>query len=156
MHRLSVIAATLLLAACQQPAAHPAVTEAEAQKIALDAESTFTTGDLGKIMDHYADQAVMIDASTVNPSTDRKIQTGWAKNFISMKPADYQVADRHIQLVGPDAFISTGIERFTVGAGTARPTVSARFTDVFQRQSDGKWKIVNEHVSMPPTPTGQP
>ena len=82
MHRLSVIAATLLLAACQQPAAHPAVTEAEAQKIALDAESTFTTGDLGKIMDHYADQAVMIDASTVNPSTDRKIQTGWAKNFI--------------------------------------------------------------------------
>ena len=156
MHRLSVIAATLLLAACQLPAAHPAVTEAEAQKIALDAESTFTTGDLGKIMDHYADQAVMIDASTVNPSTDRKIQTGWAKNFISMKPADYQVADRHIQLVGPDAFISTGIERFTVGAGTARPTVSARFTDIFQRQSDGKWKIVNEHVSMPPTPTGQP
>ena len=156
MHRLSVIAATLLLAACQQPAARPAVTEAEAQMIALDAESTFTTGDLGKIMDHYADQAVMIDASTVNPSTDRKIQTGWAKNFISMKPADYQVADRHIQLVGPDAFISTGIERFTVGAGTARPTVSARFTDIFQRQSDGKWKIVNEHVSMPPTPTGQP
>ena len=147
----------VMLAACQQPAGtNSAVTEAEAQKIALDAESSFTTGDLGKIMDHYADQAVMIDASTVNPSTDRKIQTGWAKNFISMKPADYQVADRHIQLVGPDAFISTGIERFTVGAGTARPTVSARFTDVFQRQSDGKWKIVNEHVSMPPTPTGQP
>ena len=62
---------------------------------------------------------------------------------------------RHIQLVGPDAFVSSGIERFTVAAGAARPTVSARFTDVFQRQKDGQWKIINEHVSMPPTPSGQ-
>jgi ketosteroid isomerase-like protein len=55
-------------------------------------------------------------------------------------------------LLGGDAFISSGIETFTVAAGAARPTVSARFTDVFQRQKDGSWKIVHEHVSMPPTP----
>ena len=154
MRRLSVIPA-LALAACQQPAAQPPVTEAQATQIAAAAEASFTTGDLGKIMDQYAVNAVMIDASSVDPSTDRKVQSGWAKNFVSMKPADYQVANRHIQLVGPDAFISSGIERFTVEAGAARPTVSARFTDVFQRQKDGRWKIVNEHVSMPPTPTGQ-
>ena len=154
--RYSIIAALLpALAACQQPAARPPVTEAQAAQIAAAAEATFTTGDLGKIMDQYADQAVMIDASTADPSADRKIQSGWAKNFVSMKPADYQVAGRHIQLVGPDAFVSSGIERFTVEAGAARPTVSARFTDVFQRQSDGRWKIINEHVSMPPTPAGQ-
>ena len=155
-HVIAVAAGTLFIAACQPRAAQPPVTEAQAEKIARDAESTFTSGDLGKIMDQYADQAVMIDASTIDPSTDRKTQTGWARNFVSMKPADYQAVGRHIQLVGPDAFISTGIERFTVEAGAARPTVSARFTDVFQRQKDGKWKIVNEHVSMPPTPAGQP
>jgi len=155
-HSFSIaVPSALLLAACQQPTARPPVTEAEAARIATAAEANFTTGDLGKIMDQYAGNAVMIDAATVDPSADRKIQSGWAKNFVSMKPADYQVAGRHIQLVGPDAFISTGIERFTVEAGAARPTVSARFTDVFQRQSDGKWKIINEHVSMPPTPTGQ-
>ncbi len=155
--RYSIIVAILpALAACQQPAAQPPVTEAQAAQIAATAEATFTTGDLGKIMDQYADHAVMIDASTADPSADRKIQSGWAKNFVSMKPADYQVVGRHIQLVGPDAFVSSGIERFTVEAGAARPTVSARFTDVFQRQKDGKWKIVSEHVSMPPTPTGQP
>ena len=154
--RYSIIAALLpALAACQQPAARPPVTEAQAAQIAAAAEATFTTGDLGKIMDQYADQAVMIDASTADPSADRKIQSGWAKTFVSMKPADYQVAGRHIQLVGPDAFVSSGIERFTVEAGAARPTVSARFTDVFQRQSGGRWKIINEHVSMPPTPAGQ-
>jgi len=150
-----LIAALPLLAACQQQAGQPPVTEAQASQIALDAEATFTTGDLGKIMDQYASNAVMIDAATANPSADRKVQAGWAKNFVSMKPADYQVAGRHIQLVGPDAFVSSGIESFTVEAGAARPTVSARFTDVFQRQKDGSWKIISEHVSMPPTPTGQ-
>ena len=144
-----------LLAACQPAGTNPPVTEAQATKIAETAESVFTGGDVGKIMDQYADNAVMIDAASVDPSVDRKVQSGWAKNFVSMKPADYQVANRRIQLIGPDAFISTGIERFTVEAGAARPTVSARFTDVFQRQTDGRWKIVNEHVSMPPTPTGQ-
>ena len=155
MRHPSLVVATISLAACQPPTANPPVTETQATQIATAAEANFTTGDLGKIMDQYAGNAVMIDAATVDPSADRKVQSGWAKNFVSMKPADYQVAGRHIQLLGPDAFISTGIEHFTVEAGAARPTVSARFTDVFQRQADGKWKIVNEHVSMPPTAAGQ-
>ncbi len=156
--RYAIIVAILpALAGCQQPAGtNPPVTEAQAAQIAAAAEATFTSGDLGTIMDQYADRAVMIDAATVEPSSDRKIQSGWAKTFVSMKPADYQVASRHIQLVGPDAFVSSGIERFTVEAGAARPMVSARFTDVFQRQKDGRWKIIAEHVSMPPTPAGAP
>ena len=156
MRRSIIFAALPLLGACQQQStAHAPVTEGEAARIAEAAEANFTSGDLGRIMDQYADKAVMIDAANVEPSQDRKVQSGWTKSFVSMKPADYQVAGRHIQLVGPDAFISSGIERFTVEAGAARPTVSARFTDVFQRQKDGSWKIVNEHVSMPPTPTMQ-
>jgi ketosteroid isomerase-like protein len=147
----------LLLLGCKaEQSAHPAVTEADARGIAERAEASFTTGDLGAIMNQYADGAVMIDASNPAPSTDRKVQTGWAKAFVSMRPADYHVPDRHIQIVGPDAFVSSGTEVFTVAAGAARPTVSARFTDVFQRQADGSWKIVHEHVSMPPTTTGKP
>jgi hypothetical protein len=145
--------AVLVLAACQQaPSGHPPVTEAEATRIAEQAEASFTSGDPRAIMAQYANNAVMIDASAPNPSADRKVQTGWAGAFVSMKPADYKVIDRRIQLVGGDAFISSGTETFTVAAGSARPTVSARFSDVFQRQKDGGWKIVNEHVSMPPTP----
>jgi ketosteroid isomerase-like protein len=145
------------LAGCrQQQGAHSPVTEAEAQAIAERAEASFTSGDAKAIMNQYAGGAVMIDASHPQPSTDRKVQTGWAQSFVSMKPADYHVPDRHIQIVGPDAFVSSGTEVFTVKAGAATPTVSARFTDVFQRQRDGSWKIVNEHVSMPPTAAGQP
>jgi len=133
----------------------PPVTTTEATKIAEQAEAFFTDGNANVIMMQYAPGAVMFDAGHGPYSTDRKVQTGWAQDFVSMKPADYHVPDRQIQIVGPDAFISSGTEVFTVAAGQARPTVSARFTDVFQRQADGSWKIVHEHVSLPPTPPGQ-
>jgi hypothetical protein len=145
------------LASCRaSEGAHAPVTEAEATSIAERAEASFTTGDVNAIMRQYANGAVMIDGAHPTPSTDRKVQTGWASSFVSMKPAAYHVPDRHIQIVGPDAFVSSGTEIFTIQAGAATPTVSARFTDVFQRQHDGSWKIVHEHVSMPPTPAGQP
>jgi len=151
MRPFVLVPLALILGACLKEApAHPPVTEAEAVKIAEQAEATFTAGDTKAIMAQYAMNAVMIDASAPAPSTDRKAQTGWAQSFVSMKPADYHVPDRHIQIVGADAFVSSGTEVFTVEAGAARPTVSARFTDVFQRQKDGSWRIVHEHVSVPP------
>lgn len=146
----------LALASCKQaPVDHAAVTVAEATKIAEQAEANFTTGKVDDVMRQYANGAVMFDASHPNYSTDRKVQTGWASDFVSMKPADYRVPDRQIQIIGPDAFVSSGTEVFTVASGAARPTISARFTDVFQRQRDGSWKIVHEHVSLPPALAGQ-
>jgi hypothetical protein len=157
MRLIVFVPLALVLAACLKEApVHAPVTEAEAGKIAEQAEASFTTGDIKTIMAQYANNAVMIDAAAPNPSADRKVQTGWTGNFVSMKPADYRVVDRHIQLLGGDAFVSSGIETFTVAAGAARPTVSARFSDVFQRQKDGGWKIVHEHVSMPPQASGPP
>ena len=156
--RLVIVTALGLaaLTACKPATGtRPAVTAAEATRIAEQAEATFTTGDVNAIMRQYANSAVMIDAAAPAPSNDRKVQTGWANNFISMKPADYSVPDRRIQLLGPDAFISSGTETFTVAAGAARPRVSARFSDVFQRQQGGDWKIVHEHVSTVPQPAGQ-
>lgn len=144
--------ALLALAGCKMQNGQEArpITEAEATAIAERAEASFTTGKVDAIMAQYAGDAVMIDASAPNPSADRKVQTDWAKAFVSMKPVDYHVPDRHIQILGPDAFISSGTEMATIQSGSARPTISARFTDVFKRQSDGSWKIVHEHVSMTP------
>ena len=154
MRFLIVPMGLLALVGCKQQAStdHAPVTQAEATKIAEQAEASFTKGTVDAVMKEYADGAVMIDATHAAATTDRKVQSGWAKDFVSMQPADYHVPDRQIQIVGPDAFVSSGTEMFTVAAGTARPTISARFTDVFQRQKDGSWKIVHEHVSLPPAP----
>ena len=154
--RVFVLSMSILaVVGCKQaPPMHAAVTKAEAAKIAEQAETNFTTGKVDDVMRQYADGAVMFDAGHPTFSIDRKVQTGWARDFVSMKPADFHVPDRQIQLLGPDAFISSGTEVFTVESGTSRPTLSARFTDVFQRQRDGSWKIVHEHVSLPPTSQG--
>ena len=149
--------ALFALAGCKlhQAGEQASLTKADATKIAETAEANFNTGDVKAVIGQYAEGAVMFDASHPAYSTDRKVQMGWAQDYVSMKPADYHVPDRQIQILGPDAFISSGTEVFTIAAGTARPTISARFTDVFQRQADGGWKIVHEHVSLPPAPDGR-
>ena len=154
--RVFVLSMSILaVVGCKQaPPMHTAVTKAEAARIAEQAETNFTSGKVDDVMRQYAEGAVMFDAGHPTFSIDRKVQTGWARDFVSMKPADFHVPDRQIQLLGPDAFISSGTEVFTVESGTSRPTLSARFTDVFQRQRDGSWKIVHEHVSLPPTSQG--
>jgi ketosteroid isomerase-like protein len=145
----------LALAGCKQANnQHAAVTKDEAEHIAEQAEASFTTGNVDDVMRQYAEGAVMFDPGHSGFSTDRKVQSGWARDFVSMKPSDYHVPDRQIQLVGPDAFISSGTEVFTVASGNSRPTLTARFTDVFQRQPDGSWKIVHEHVSLQPAGAG--
>ena len=157
MRILPLVLVPLALAGCKQaPADHAAVTKDEAAKIAEQAEANFTTGNVDDVMRQYADGAVIFDPGHPGFSTDRKVQTGWARDFVSMKPSDYHVPDRQIQVIGPDAFVSSGTEMFTVASGNSRPTLTARFTDLFQRQADGGWKIVHEHVSLQPSAPTQP
>ena len=151
--RAIVIPMVLLAAACQQATDGPApVTEAEALKTAEAAEADYSSGDAKKIMKHYAEKVVAFDPAQVDPTTDRKVLEGWTGAFVSMQPRDYAVSNRSIQLAGPDSFVSSGVARFTVAAGQARPQVGVRFTQVYQRQKDGNFRIVHEHMSMPPTP----
>lgn len=151
------IAALSLLAACNQGVANrPPVTEAEALRIAEAVEADYTSGDASKILSHYADDAIAFDPAHVEPTSDRKTLERWTRDFVSMKPGDYTVTNRRIQVTGPDNFVSFGIARMTVQAGQARPQVGVRFGQTYSRGKDGQWKIINEHMSMPPTPPGQP
>ena len=49
-----------------------------------------------------------------------------------------------------------GAVRFTANVGAARPVLTTRYTHVYQRQPDGGFKIVHEHMSAPPPGTGTP
>lgn len=155
--RLAVLAtAAAVLSACNQAVGdRPPVTEAEALRVVQAVEADYTSGDANKILAHYADNAVAFDPAHVEPTSDRKTLEGWTREFVSMKPANYTVTNRRIQIIGPDAFVSFGIARMTVQAGQARPQVGVRFGQTYSRGKDGQWKIINEHMSMPPTPAGQ-
>lgn len=149
---LLVAAAALALISCRKAGESAPVTKAEAEGIVAASEADYASGDGAKIAGHYAKGAFVFDAGNAAPSSDPKVLRQWTDQFVSMKPGDVSTAERNIQLVGPDAFVNSGIVSFTVQAGQARPKVNARVTQVFKRQSDGSWKIVAEHMSMPPTP----
>ena len=154
--RAIAIPLILIAAACQKaPSGQAPVTEAEALKVAENAESNYSSGDVKKIAGMYGDKIVAFDAGHVDPSSDRNVLEGWVGEFTSMKPADYTVTNRNIQITGPDSFVSSGVARFTVEAGQARPQVGVRFSQVYSRGKDGRWSIMHEHMSMPPTPPGQ-
>ena len=91
MRWLVTILVPFAIAACAKTADDRApVTSAEATQIAEGAEASFTKGDAKAIMAQYASDAVMIDASSPDPSADRKVQSGWTQTFVSMQPARLQ------------------------------------------------------------------
>ena len=161
MRTLMVVGvAALLLGGCEiqssgagdAKASAAPVSQAEADKIVADMHQSFTGGDAFKIMDHYAPGAVIFDPGRAEPSADRAVQTKWASEFVTMKPSDLVSTTRHVQVLDGDTIVASGIAAFLADIGGNRERLSVRYSQVFQRQADGSWKIVNEHMSMPPAP----
>ena len=158
--RLVLMAAALALAACNSggnpvAGAKPSdVGQDEARAAYEGLSQAFASGDSMRIMDHYAPGAVILDAGHVKPTTDRQLQTKWTAQFATMNPADFVTSDLQIQPLGPDAFVATGLSGFTVDVGDTRQLLHVRFNQVFKKQPDGRWLVVNEHISMPPPEPG--
>ena len=159
--------AALALAACNgdKPAATEAagrsdkgatLTQADAEKIVADAEAAWSSNRIETVMANYGEGAVVFDTSTLPPTTDRNIQARGNAAFLTMKPADFRVDPRHVQLLDNDTIVASGVLSFTANVGAARPVLTTRYTHVYQRQPDGGFKIVHEHMSSPPPGTGTP
>lgn len=126
-----------------------AVKGTDAEQAVAAAHAAYVGGDAQKIMDLYAPGAIVFDPAHREPSNDRAMQTRWAADFVLMKPAD-MVSKPVIQPLGPDSFIASGIAAFTAQVNGNRSLLHSRYSQVFQRQPDGRWLIVHEHMSIPP------
>ncbi len=131
-----------------------ALSQADAEKVAADTLASFTSGDAFKIMEHYAPGAVAFDPAHPDATSDRAILTKWSADFVAMKPSDLVASPRQVQVLDRDTIVSSGIATFLGDAGGHRQRLSARFSQVLQRQPDGKWRIAHEHMSIPPAPMG--
>jgi ketosteroid isomerase-like protein len=145
----------IALSACQPqksaeaPEAAAAVpTDAEAAAIVDAAEAEWTSADTAKIMATYKEGGVWFDPVAVEPSADRAVQTKWTDGFTAMKLTEKSIAAKNVQVLDGDTIIASGIGTFK-GAAQAEP-ISFRYTDVYEKQPDGKWLIVHEHLSAPP------
>lgn len=149
-----LLAASLIaLAACNQqrsaaPQAATVPTEAEAAAIVDAAEAAWTSADTAKIMASYKEGGVWFDPVAVEPSADRAVQTKWTDGFTAMKLTDMTIANKTVQVLDDDTIVASGIATLKSGAGG--DPVTFRYTDVYEKQADGEWLIVNEHLSSPP------
>jgi ketosteroid isomerase-like protein len=149
----ALLVASTATAACNQRAAAPAsaepVSEADATAAADATQAAWTSMDVAKIEAPYAKDVVAFDPVDPPLSTTwdnwHKLQQG----FAAMKFDKLNVSDRKIQLLDADTFIVSGSGDFTSTDG-AMKSATLRFTDVYEKQADGKWLIVNEHASMAP------
>ena len=158
---LTIFAAALALAGCKaanegkgnaSDAHGPGISAEEADRIVNDAYASFTSGDAVRMMEHYAPNAVVIDAANNQPTTDRATITKWTADFAAMKPSDLVTNPKIVQAFNDDTIVSSGIAAFLADVGGRRQRVSVRYTHVFERQADGRWLIVAEHNSIPPQP----
>jgi ketosteroid isomerase-like protein len=164
--KLLVGVAALALAGCngqqspandvEQTGAPATLTQADAEKIVANAEAAWNSNRIETVMANYADGAVVFDTSTLAPTTDRNVQTRGNAAFLMMKPADFRVDPRHVQLLDNDTIVASGVLSFTANVGAARPVLKTRYTQVYQRQPDGTFKVIHEHMSSPPPGTGVP
>lgn len=152
----AVLALAAVTSACNK-AAEPAtekaavVSETDAAAVADATQAAWISGDAAKIEAAYAKDVIAFDPVDPPLSTTWENWDKLQKGFAAMKFDHIDVPDRKIQSLDANHFIVSGTGSMTSASGPMK-AAAMRFTDVYSRQSDGKWLIVNEHVSMKPEP----
>ena len=162
-HWVMIAAAGMTLAACEvnkpadQDGSHAnSVTTDDAESVISAVEKSWQSGSAEEAMKHYAPDAVVFSTGKLPPTRDRNVVTQETAGFMAMKPSDFTVTERNTQKLDDDTIVSSGIVGFTAEVGPARQMLRARFTQVLQKQADGRWLIVHEHMSLPPTGSALP
>ncbi|MBW8786008.1 MAG: nuclear transport factor 2 family protein [Novosphingobium sp.] len=155
----SLAALAVAAAGCQKtaPAAQdqPKLTDSEAAAIADKTQAEWAAMDVPRDEALYAHDVVAFDA------LDPKLSTDWAnwdrlqQEFIKGKFDGVNVTNRKIQVLDPTTFVVSGEGTLTSKSGPTK-SFPVRFTDVYEKTADGKWLIVNEHVSSTPPPPKAP
>ena len=156
------LGATVAIAGCQKQTAPQATTadagakisESDAATAADATEAVWVSQDAAKIDALYAPDVVGFDPMEAPLSTDRSHWTKLQQGYAAMKFDHKDVRDRKIQVLDGEDFIASGTATLTSKDGPMK-TAAMRFTDVYRKQPDGRFLIVNEHISMVPVPAGK-
>ena len=148
----ATLALALAAAGCQK-APPPAISEADAAAAADATQTVWTSMDAAKVEALYTKDIVGFDPSAAPLSTDWANWDKLQKAFADMKFDGITVPDRKIQILDADTFVASGTATMTSKDGKVK-SAEMRFTDVYQKQADGKWLIANEHVSFVPKAAG--
>ena len=154
----------VLAAACDQPnAGHPSRAESDAiadtlTRLMSQAYDFARPGVRQRLLSLYPDSGRVISAAagritTTREELDSAIGTFWQYVGQNMRDPEWRWSDVHVDVLSRDAAVVTAGYSIPHHTPAGRPhTISGAWTAVFERR-DGRWTIVQEHLSdVPPEP----
>jgi ketosteroid isomerase-like protein len=126
------------------------ISDSDAAKVTDAMVATWQSMDATKIDALYAPDVIGFDSSAAPLSTDRANWTKLQQGFAAMKFDHVAVTQSKTQILDGDDFIFSSVSNLTSTSGSIK-ALSLRCTDVFHKQSEGKFLVVNEHCSTVPT-----
>ncbi|HEV2595236.1 MAG TPA: nuclear transport factor 2 family protein [Sphingomicrobium sp.] len=126
-----------------------AISDTDAAKVTDATVAAWQSMDAGKIDALYAPDVVGFDVSAPSLSTDRANWTKLQQSFAAMKFDHATITQSKTQILDRDVFVFSSVANLTSTAGSVK-AMTIRCTDVFRKQADEKFLIVNEHCSAVP------
>jgi len=99
--------------------------------------------------------ALYITEATFLPTTSEEFKKGqygaeeYFEHFLIKNPRG-KIIQEEIQILGPDAYLHSGMYNFEVGPVDDRKVVEARFSFIWKKNNQGEWKIIHHHSSARP------
>jgi len=157
------LAALMVMAACQ-PAAAPPLSAAQKQAIADTLEQKIAAAyDLSKpgvvqrMMSLYPDSGPVISAAAGRVTTSRdsleaELQTFWKFVGSNMRDPRWVWEKKYVEVLSPTAAVLTATYHIPHIQPNGMPhDLAGAWTALFERRN-GKWVIVQEHLSDVPMP----
>jgi len=126
------------------------ISESDAAKMTDATVATWQSMDAAKIDALYAPDVVGFDVSAAPLSMDRANWTKLQQGFAAMKFDHATITQSKTQILDGDDFVFSSVANLTSTSGSVK-ALSIRCTDVFHKQADDKFLIVNEHCSAVPS-----
>ncbi len=156
IHLFAIVAATFLLGACNQCPEKPAIdVEREAVENLLEKYMIAIENEDYQAIENIWEQG----DSTMMLGTDsherimgwNKIQEAYKRQFGLVSETFVSVQDQYIRLncTGNTAWFGQRMNYNFIYDSIARSFEGIRFTGVLQKNPDGKWKMVQGHLSLP-------
>ena len=120
-----------------------------AEKNAVLWKEALLSKDPKKVAELYAEDNTFLP--TMSPDFKKGVDEaeGYFKHFLEKNP-EVKIIEEAVQPLSADSYLHSGMYDFKITNNGVSDTVFARFSFVWRKDSDGKWKIIHHHSSVKP------
>jgi uncharacterized protein (TIGR02246 family) len=97
----------------------------------------------------YSEDATFLPTLSPDFKQGEAEAEGYFVHFLEKNPVA-SIKNQAVQELGDDAYLHSGMYDFEIGKDGEKQMVEARFSYVWKKDANGKWKIIHHHSSLKP------